>query len=67
MQKKEVIEFFGSVDAVAKLVGSTSGAVSQWPDTLSYRVQDRILGACMRNQIEPPNHWVQLQTNEQSA
>jgi hypothetical protein len=58
MKKQDVINFFGSVDAVSKAVRSSGSAVSQWPEELTDRLKDRILGACTRLHRKPPKHWI---------
>ncbi len=58
MTKTEVIKFFGSVEAVARAVRSSGSAVSQWPESLSNNLQDRVIGACTRLKISFPNEWI---------
>lgn len=54
--KFEVVDTFGSVGAVAKAVGVTSQAVSQWPDVLPPRIEDRVVAALTRaGQCLPAN------------
>jgi hypothetical protein len=48
MNKHELISNFGSVKAVADLVGVTVKAVYKWPEDLPPRIADRIIGAAWR-------------------
>lgn len=51
MEKAKVIALFGSVTATAKALGISPQAVSDWPDTLSPAVADRVRGACARLRV----------------
>lgn len=48
MRKQTVIEFFDGVTGTASAVGITPQAVSQWPDPLPPRIQDRVIAAAVR-------------------
>lgn len=48
MTKAEAIDIFGSQVALAKAMGVTSQAVSQWPEELSLGYSDRVIGAAWR-------------------
>ncbi len=55
MQKSEAISLLGgTVEEAAKAIRITSSAISQWPDVLPARLQDRVLAACVREEIEIP-------------
>lgn len=54
MLKANAIELLGgSVADVAKAVGVSPQAVSQWPDDLPPRIEDRILAALARKHLPP--------------
>lgn len=48
MTKQQAIAVFGSGTALARALGITKSAVSQWPDDLPQRTIDEINGAAMR-------------------
>jgi len=49
MEKQKAIDLLGgSVKAAAKALGVSYQAVDKWPDQLSPRVADRVLGAYAR-------------------
>lgn len=49
MKKADVISILGGKQKdVARLLGITDSAVSQWPEKLPPAVVDRIVGAAMR-------------------
>ncbi len=54
MEKARAIELFGSVGALADAVGVTSSAVTQWPDVLPDRLEDRVVAALARTRL--PGH-----------
>jgi hypothetical protein len=55
MNKITAIELLGgTVTAAAIAIGTTSSAISQWPDDLPPRLADRVLAACMRRGIKVP-------------
>ena len=54
MLKANAIELLGGTVAdVAKAVGVSPQAVSQWPDDLPPRIEDRILAALARKHLPP--------------
>lgn len=56
MQKSEAIALLGgSVAEAAKAIQIKSSAVSQWPDVLPPRLQDRVIAACVRRSIPIPD------------
>lgn len=57
MHKREVIEHFGNVQKVADLLGVTHAAVSKWPEKLSDKVFDRVIGAAVRKGVDIPDAW----------
>lgn len=53
MLKTEALELLGgTVTAASKAIGISPAAVSQWPDTLSDQVRDRVQAALFRKAIE---------------
>jgi len=53
MNKQEVIDAFGSVSELARILDCTPSAIFQWPDVLPRRLQDRVLAAAVRKGIDP--------------
>ncbi len=53
MDKKEAIRVFGTASALARAMGVTRSAVSQWPEKLPPRVGDRVIAAAVRSGINP--------------
>lgn len=57
MKKIEALQLLGgTVAETAKAIGIKSSAVSQWPDELPPRLQDRVVAACVRKGIAVPQH-----------
>jgi predicted transcriptional regulator len=48
MKKNQAIQIFGSVPNLASAIGVTRHAIYQWPDELSQRTSDEVVGAAMR-------------------
>jgi hypothetical protein len=49
MNKSDAIRIFGStVTEMAKAIGVTRSAVSQWPEELRQEQTDRVIGAAVR-------------------
>jgi transcriptional regulator with XRE-family HTH domain len=49
MRKSEAISIFGRTQSdLARALGITKSAVSQWPDELDQEKTDRVLGAALR-------------------
>lgn len=57
MTKSDAIKLFGetAVD-LGKAVGLSKGRISQWPDVLTQKQADLVLGAAIRLGKEIPNH-----------
>ena len=53
MEKKEALRVFGTASALARAMGVTRSAVSQWPEKLTPRVGDRVIAAALRSGINP--------------
>lgn len=48
MTKSEAISIFGSGAELARALGITRAAISQWPEILHQRDIDRVTGAALR-------------------
>ena len=48
MTKTDAIQLFGSQTALARALGLTDSAVSQWPEELTQERIDRVTGAAIR-------------------
>lgn len=60
MTKQEAVSLLGARtnQEAAEILGITKGAFSMWPDTLTKRLMDRVLGAAVRTErlhCEYPN------------
>ena len=51
MDKAHAIELFGSTGELAKAVGVSSQAISQWPAKLPDRLADRVTAAWARKHL----------------
>jgi len=61
MDKKLAIELLGgTASAAAEAIGITPSAVSQWPDELPSRLQDRVLAVLARRHLAPELLGMQL-------
>ncbi len=67
MQKSEAISLLGgTVEEAAKAIRITSSAISQWPEVLPPRLQDRVLAACLREEIAIPVHFIRTVSTEEA-
>ncbi|WP_081579079.1 Cro/CI family transcriptional regulator [Leptospirillum ferriphilum] len=48
MKKNDAIRAFGSVSELARAIGITPQAISQWPDELTPAMKDRVIAALVR-------------------
>lgn len=46
--KAEAAKLFGTYSALARALGLTKQAVNQWPDELTIRQQNEVVGAAIR-------------------
>jgi predicted transcriptional regulator len=54
LTKSRALELLGGTPtAVAEALGITPSAVSQWPDDLPGRIEDRVLAALARRHLPP--------------
>lgn len=54
MEKRRAIELLGgTVSLAAEAVGVSASAISQWPEVLPSRLEDRVLAALARKHLSP--------------
>jgi len=54
MNKARALELLGgTVATAAEAIGVSSAAISQWPDELPPRIEDRVLAALARKHLPP--------------
>jgi hypothetical protein len=54
MNKARALELLGgTVATAAEAIGCSSSAISQWPDELPARIEDRVLAALARKHLPP--------------
>lgn len=59
MKKQDAIELLGKTAAdVAVAVGTSYQAVHRWPDDLPPRIADRVIAACVRQNIDIPEKFL---------
>lgn len=66
MQKTQAIELLGGVTCAAEAIGINPQAISQWPDELPSRLQDRVVAALMRLG-RPVPEWALKRPSKQEA
>lgn len=64
MKKELAINLFGSGVALARAIGLGKSAISMWPETLTIRQQDEVIGAAIRLNLITPEQAKELITNE---
>lgn len=64
MDKKIAISLFGSGAALGRALGVSRTAVGFWPETLTIRQQDEVIGAAIRLNKITPEQAKELITNE---
>lgn len=64
MDKKKAISLFGSGAALGRALGISRTAVGFWPETLTIRQQDEVIGAAIRLNKITPEQAKELITNE---
>lgn len=64
MEKELAINLFGSGVALARAIGLGKSAISMWPETLTIRQQDEVIGAAIRLNKITPEQAKELVSNE---
>lgn len=64
MNKKTAISLFGSGAALGRALGISRTAVGFWPEILTIRQQDEVIGATIRLNKITPEQAKELITNE---
>lgn len=64
MNKKIAISLFGSGAALGRALGISRTAVGFWPEILTIRQQDEVIGAAIRLNKITPEQAKELITNE---
>lgn len=54
MDKDRVINFFGGRNEAAEAIRCTAQAISEWPQDLPPRIQDRVIAAIVRQGKKVP-------------
>lgn len=67
MKKEVAIQIFGSGVALAKAVGIGKSAISMWPECLTLRQQDEVIGAAIRLEKITPQQAKELISNERQG
>ena len=66
LTKQQAIETFGSQAEIGRALGVSRGAISLWPDQLSQRQTDELVGAANRLGKKLPDGFIAAPT-EQAA
>lgn len=64
MKREEAALFFGNLVLLGRALGISPSAISQWPETLTIRQQDEVVGAALRLGKITPEQAKELITNE---
>lgn len=64
MKKELAINLFGSGVALARAIGLGKSAISMWPETLTIRQQDEVIGAAIRLNLITPEQAKELIEHE---
>ena len=64
MKREEAALFFGNLVLLGRALGISPSAISQWPETLTIRQQDEVIGAAIRLNLITPEQAKELITNE---
>lgn len=68
MRKSEAIQIFDSGAALARAVGLSRGRISQWPDELTQKQADLVIGAALRlGKTLPPELAADLEAKQVAA
>jgi transcriptional repressor of cell division inhibition gene dicB len=58
MKKSDAIKLFGGNNKLAKALGKTPGAVSQWTEEMSEQRINEIIGCAARKGINVPSEFL---------
>ncbi len=64
MKREEAAVLFGNLVLLGRALGISPSAISQWPETLTIRQQDEVIGAAIRLNKITPEQAKELITNE---
>ncbi len=64
IKREEAALFFGNLVLLGRALGISPSAISQWPETLTIRQQDEVIGAAIRLNKITPEQAKELITNE---
>ena len=64
MKREEAALFLGNLVLLGRALGISPSAISQWPETLTIRQQDEVIGAAIRLNKITPEQAKELITNE---
>ena len=67
MKREEAALFFGNLVLLGRALGISPSAISQWPETLTIRQQDEVIGAAIRLNKITPEQVKELITNERQG
>lgn len=67
MKREEAALFFGNLVLLGRALGISPSAISQWPETLTIRQQDEVIGAAIRLNKITPEQAKELITNERQG
>ena len=65
LTKQQAIEVFGSQAEISRALGLSRSAISLWPDLLTQRQTDELIGAAHRLGKTLPEGFVMAQSAEQ--
>ena len=58
MKKSDAIKIFGGNNKLAKALGKTPGAVSQWDEEMSEQRINEIIGCAVRKEVRIPKEFL---------
>ena len=67
MKREEAAVLFGNLVLLGRALGISPSAISQWPEILTIRQQDEVIGAAIRLNKITPEQAKELITNERQG
>ena len=67
MNKSDAIKIFGTASELAKAIGVTRSAISQWPEHLEQSHSDRVIGAAYRLGLSDKLGSIRGKSSKQAA